>query len=448
MAGRRPTAALLAALLLALAPALAACGADDEPASTSAETTTTSTTSTTTAAGGDVPLDLVIGDALPLSGELSDFGAAGRKASGLAIDTIEDAIDETGADHKVKITHEDAGSGEDQTKAIEASQELVADGSSCIAGPWSSPDVIEVAQRVTIPAGVPLISPSASFDELTDLDDDGLVLRTVRPDSAQGAGLAAAVSDALGGAHGKTVNIGARDDVYGSGIADSFTSAWEELGGKIGATELYDTSLPDPDATAKAIVSGKPDAIVLADFPDTFSQLAPALERTGDYDPATTFVSDGLVDEGLADEAGGKAVEGLRGVGVGTPDDKPATQAYDEAFAKADPTDVARTTFDAQNFDAVILCYLGAVAAGSTDGAAIAAAIPDVTAPGGTLYTWEQLPEAVEALQAGKNIDYQGASGSINLDSAGDATAGVYDVFQFTDGKPVKIDQVYSAPTG
>ena len=448
MAVRTPAAGLLAALLLALAPILAACGGDDEAGTTTAaETTTTTSTTSTTAAGGDVPLDLVIGDALPLSGP-SEFGPAGRKAADLAIETIEDAIDETGAEHTVEITHEDSGSGEDPTKAIEAAQELVADGSSCIAGPWASPAVIEVAERVTIPAGVPLISPSASYDELTDFDDDGLVLRTVRPDSAQGAGLAAAVSDALGGARGKTVNIGARDDVYGTGIADSFTLAWQELGGKVGATELFDTELPDPDATAEAIVAGKPDAVVIADFPDTFAQLAPALERTGDYDPATTFVSDGLVDETLADEVGADAVEGLRGVGVGTPDDKPATQNYEKAFAEAEPVDVERTTFDAQNFDAVVLCYLGAVAAGSTEGPAIAAAIPDLTAPGGTLYTWEQLPEAIEALQAGKDIDYQGASGSINLDSSGDATAGVYDVFQFSDGKPVKVDQVYSAPTG
>ena len=174
----------------------------------------------------------------------------------------------------------------------------------------------------------------------------------------------------------------------------------------------------------------------------------PRSRRPVDYDPAKTFVSDGLVDETLAAQAGADAVEGLRGVGVGTPDDKPATQAYDKAFADADPAGVERSTFDAQNFDAVVLCYLGAVAAGSTDGAAIAAAIPDLTAPGGRLYTWEQLPQAIEALQKGEDIDYQGASGSINMDEAGDATAGVYDIFEFEDGRPAKIDQVYALPSG
>ena len=46
-------------------------------------------------------------------------------------------------------------------------------------------------------------------------------------------------------------------------------------------------------------------------------------------------------------------------------------------------------------------------------------------------YTWEQLPEAIKALQDGQDIDYQGASGAIDMDDAGDATAGVYDIYTF-----------------
>jgi branched-chain amino acid transport system substrate-binding protein len=54
-----------------------------------------------------------------------------------------------------------------------------------------------------------------------------------------------------------------------------------------------------------------------------------------------------------------------------------------------------------------------------------------VSAPPGTPYSWEQLPEAIKALKDGQDIDYQGASGSIDMDDAGDATAGVYDIYQF-----------------
>ena len=59
----------------------------------------------------------------------------------------------------------------------------------------------------------------------------------------------------------------------------------------------------------------------------------------------------------------------------------------------------------------MILCYLAAVAAGSTDGEEMAAELQDVSGPGGDKYTFEQLPDAIKALQNGDDIDYEGASG-------------------------------------
>ncbi len=127
-------------------------------------------------------------------------------------------------------------------------------------------------------------------------------------------------------------------------------------------------------------------------------------------------------------------VEGMRGTAPGSPDKGQAATAFDSLYRSSAPTDVGRQTFDAQNFDAVILCYLAAVAAGSTDGKDMANKLVGVTAPPGTKYTWQQLPDAIRALEDGKDIDYQGASGAIDMNSDGDATAGVYDIYQFKGG--------------
>jgi hypothetical protein len=164
---------------------------------------------------------------------------------------------------------------------------------SCLAGPWTNEDVVAVAQKVAIPDSVLLISPSATGDELTDLDDDRLVNRTV--------------------------------------TAESF------------------------------------------------------------------------------DEQG--------------PAESDAAAAFDQRFAQSDPKDIGRGPYDAQNFDAVILCYLAAVAAGSTDGADMAETLGDVSGPPGDEFTWEQLPDAVDTLEDGDDIDYVGASGEIDLDKVGDPTA-------------------------
>jgi branched-chain amino acid transport system substrate-binding protein len=420
----------VAGSVAALSLGVAACGDDDE-------------STTDSGGGGEASLDLVIGDSVPLSGDLADFGPPGEKAADLAADTINDAIAEAGVDHTVEVVHEDNGGGADPQAAVQAARKLAtSDGASCIAGAWASADTIPTAESVAIPEEVTLVSPASTSDEITALEDDGLVNRTAPPDSFQGPTLATYVSDQLGGAEGKTVNIGARNDAYGNGLAETFSAAWEEMGGEIGATEIYDTKLPNYDTEASAIVGGNPDGIVIIDFPETYNKVGPALARTGDFDPAKAFVTDGLISGDLAEGAGEDAVEGLRGTAPGVPDDDPSAKAFDEAYADYEPKNVERMTFDAQNFDAVVLCYLAAVAAGSTEGADIAETIRDVSAPGGDQYSWEELPEAIEALQNGDDIDYQGASGAIDMNESGDATAGVYDIYEFKNGAPEAVDEV------
>ena len=89
-----------------------------------------------------------------------------------------------------------------------------------------------------------------------------------------------------------------------------------------------------------------------------------------------------------------------------------------------------------------MLCYLAAVAAGSTEGPEMAEQLQEISGPRGQQYTFEELPQAIEALQNGEDIDYQGASGPIDLDEDGNPTAGVYDLYEFRDGAPEAVDEV------
>jgi ABC-type branched-subunit amino acid transport system substrate-binding protein len=419
----------LAVAVVGLALGLAACGGDDD------------------GDGGEAQLDLVIGDSVPLSGDLADFGPPGEKAADIAIDQINQAIEEAGVDHTVEIVHEDNSGGSDPQAAVQAARKLVeSDGASCIAGAWASADTIPTAESVAIPEQVLLISPASTSDEITGLEDDGLVNRTSPPDSYQGPTLSKyLVEEALGGAEGNTVNVGARNDAYGTGLADSFSEAWEAAGGTIGERVDYDIKLPNYDTEAEQLVSGNPDGLIIVDFPETYNKVGPSLVRAG-FDPESTFVTDGLISSDLAEGAGEDAVEGLQGTAPGVPDGDPSEEAFDALFTEAEPKDVERQTFDAQNFDAVILCYLAAVAAGSTEGADMAAEVQDISGPPGDAYTFEQLPDAIEALQNGDDIDYQGASGPIDMDEAGDATAGVYDLYEFRNGVPEPVDEIEVTP--
>ncbi|HEX2467458.1 MAG TPA: ABC transporter substrate-binding protein [Solirubrobacterales bacterium] len=417
---------LFALAFAALSLVIVACGDDDDDG------------------GGETSLELTIGDSVPLSGDLADFGPPGDKAAQVAVDeVITPAIEEAGVDHTVNLVTEDNCGGADQQCAVQAARKMVeSDGASCIAGAWASADTIPTAESVAIPEQVVLISPASTSDEITGLDDDGLVSRTSPPDSFQGPTLSEfLVEKALGKAEGSTVNVGARNDAYGTGLADTFSAAWEAAGGQVGEEVVYDVKLPTYDTEAEQLVGGNPDGLVIVDFPETYNKVGPALVRAG-FDPKTTFVTDGLISGDLAEGAGADAVNGLRGTAPGVPDGDPSEEAFNQLYEAAEPADVERQTFDAQNFDAVMLCYLAAVAAGSTEGADMAEHVVDISAPGGTEYTFEELPDAIEALQNGDDIDYQGASGPIDMDENGDATAGVYDIYEFTDGVPEPTDEI------
>jgi branched-chain amino acid transport system substrate-binding protein len=397
--------------------------------------------------GGSTSLDLTIGDSVPLSGALSPFGPSGDKAAQVAVDQINDAIDKSGADHTVNLVTEDNCGSDDPQCAVQAARKMVgSDGASCIAGAWASSDTIPTAESVAIPEGVLLISPASTSDEITGLEDDGLVNRTAPPDAFQGPTLSKyLVEKALGGAEGNTINVGARNDSYGTGLDDTFSAAWEDAGGQIGEDVVYDTKLPNYDTEAEKIVSGNPDGIVIIDFPETYAKVGPALVRAG-FDPSKGFVTDGLVNGDLAKLAGADAVNGLKGTTPGVPDDDASTQAFSKVYAQSDPKDVEEASYAAQNFDATILCYLSAVSAGSTDGQDMADKVVEVSGPPGTQYTWEQLPDAIDALENGDDIDYQGASGPIDLDDNGDATAGVYDIYEFKNDELTAIDEIDVTP--
>jgi branched-chain amino acid transport system substrate-binding protein len=203
---------------------------------------------------------------------------------------------------------------------------------------------------------------------------------------------------------------------------------------------VYDPEQPSYNSEAQRIVSGNPDGWVIIDFPETFAKVGPALVRTGDFDASKAFITDGLASSSLPKDVGREATEGMRGTAPGSPDSGAASEAFDKLYTDAGGP--PRQTFDAQNFDATILCYLAAVAAGSTDGKDMAAELIDVSGPGGDKFTYEQLPEAIDALENGDDIDYEGVSGPVNLNEQGDPTAGVYDILRFKDGKLEPFDEL------
>ncbi len=411
---RRLYPALLVSALLALPLGVAACG-DDEADS---------------GGGGDASFDLQVGHNAPQTGGLSAFGPAGEKAGDLAIQEAQKALEGT------DITVEDMATEDSQTlpqPAQQAAEKMISDGATCMVGPWDSSSTVPVGRSVAARQQVPLISPSATSPELSELPDDGYVFRTAPSDALQGIVIADVVEEALG--TDAVISVAARNDPYGEGIADSFTAAWEERGGTVtdSSPVLYDLELSSYNSEAQEIVADSPDGYVIIDFEEPYNAMGAALARTGDFDPTTMFTADGLAfEDGIPSSIPPDSLYSAQGTRPATASDSDAAKEFDKLFTSSSG-EKKRNSFDAQTFDAAMLCVLAAVAAGSSEGPDIAEQIAEVSGPPGDQYDYTQLADAIEALQAGDDIDYEGVSGPTDLDENGDPTIGFYEIYSYDD---------------
>jgi ABC-type branched-subunit amino acid transport system substrate-binding protein len=385
-------------------------------------------------AGGRHKLDLKIGDLVPLSGVEQPFGATGQKAVNLAVGQIRKAIDDTGSDHTVTVVHQNYRS--DSRLALDYAGRMVRSGTTCFVGPWSNGAAAPVANAIAVPKKTIEISPGASSGGLEKLLIGGYLSRTIPPSRLQGEALATTIADALGGAKDKKVSIGALKTVDGEELVATFSKAWEKLGGKVAARVIYEQNLPDYKKQAEELVAPKPDAYAFFDYQDTYLKIATELIKTHKWKPNRAFATDSLAVSSLG-QSGGATVEGLRGVAPSWPRFGDEAKAFARLWL-AGPPPKYRQPYDPQAFDAAMLCYLSAVAAGSTKGSQMRNWVRKVSSPPGKKYTWRQLTEAIRALEGGNEIDYDGASGPLDMlpldtDKPGNPTKAFYDSYRFVN---------------
>ena len=371
---------------------------------------------------GEAPeFDMKVGVLMSFSGAAANAGPPWDKAARIGVDTVNAAIEEAGLSDKLSVTAVTEDDGSTNATASEATTKLIkVDDASVILGPCCSGVTVAIATAITIPEGVPVLTIGTS-PTITALEDDGTVFRTVPSDSLQGEVLAQAVFDALG--DGAVVNIGARNDAYGTGLSSTFTPAFEALGGSVGKQVLWNPDATTFDTEAQELVSGDPDGWVFFEFTGTWPQIQPALERTGEWDPALSFGGD-TFNKQQTTPAGMRGTIATVEGGTGFPFFK---AIWDEGTEAGDGIEYFGS-IEPQAFDNVILSFLAALNGGSADPAVVAENLP-LVANGGTQYGPDQLAEAIAAVIAGEDIDYIGATGPADFDENGDTTVALFDVW-------------------
>ena len=109
--------------------------------------------------------------------------------------------------------------------------------------------------------------------------------------------LAQAVIDAFG--KGSTINVGARNDAFGTALKQLFVSEFTKLGGKVGVNVSWNPDQANFDTEMGQLVGGSPKGWVIIDFPETFQKYVASLVRTGKWDATRTFMTESLSLLGL-----------------------------------------------------------------------------------------------------------------------------------------------------
>lgn len=380
------------------------------------------------AAQDDFTLTLEYGVLVGLTGDAAASGQAWNQAVVLGLDYLNTKLADAGLGDRLSAVLADSQDSEGNAqRGVEAATKLVTvDQVQVIIGDLFSAVTSAAAQAVVIPNSV-LMFTGGTNPALTELNGDGptLLWQPVAADDLQGRVLAQLMAEALGA--DSTVNVAVRNDAYGTGLGDIFRQAWEAGGGSIGQYLTINPDQPTFDTEAQQLASGEPAGWLIIDFCPQFGTLAGPLTRTGTWDSARTFGGDTLyncgdqVPEGST--LGMRTVQANASAGSSFPD-------YQELFETEGDPNIDFQAFTAEAFDSVFIPFLAAVAAQSNDPVAISEQVAAVTNPPGDAYTFLEIDRAVQALLAGEDIHFNGATGPLLFDERGRVTATAYDVWQ------------------
>lgn len=343
-----------------------------------------------------------------------------EQAARLAIAEINAAGGVNGKQLALKVAYDN---NNDPVAGVAGAHRLVDSGIIALIGANASRVTIPVAEQVTIPAGLALVSPGSTSPLISALADNDTVYRIPPSDALQGRLLAELVWG-----EGRTqVAIFAQNEPYGQGLRGAFSTRFLELGGTLQA----DVTFP-PDQTSgftsqinSLYSSGTPGGLMLFAFSVASSNLLREIVSEKGSLPVLYGV-DANMSIDMATNAPAQVV-GMRGTTPSSAVSSPAYQRFRQAFESA--TGAALSPNRENAYDAVYMIALALVQAGQNSSAAVVANLrgvsrPDTVSP--VVILPQEFAAARAAIAAGADIDYQGASGPVDFDAQGDPAAATY----------------------
>ena len=324
----------------------------------------------------------------------------------------------------------------DVTAAVDAATRLVeVENVLAIVGPLCSGAAIAIYKNVTIPAGITVVSPSATSPEITSLDDGDLVFRTSPSDVYQGSIMARLIlSKGI-----KQIAITYVNNDWGQGISAELSSAFEAAGGKVAGNMAHEEGKTDYSDVIRSLSASGVDTLVVLAYANGSGQtiLRQAVE-SGAFDQ---FVGgDGMASNTLIAAIGSDKLRGMIVTKPGAPDSTGARVFNKYSWgANLNPGGA----FVGQSYDAAFLLALAIEKNGSADRTGIARALRAVATPPGEVILPGEWGKAKALIKAGQEINYEGATGTLDFDSAGDVSGVIIEMgVNVREGSFIEFGQI------
>ncbi len=318
-----------------------------------------------------------------------------------------------------------------------------------IIGPAFSGITLDVATKVTIPAGTLLMSPSATSTAITDLQDQGLVWRTAPSDAIQAiplSGLAADLEDRIRASLGMDASekirlaVTVKGDAYGLGLANAVLGQLQFNGQAAlsaqNAPFFRRSDYPDPsdqpsyDFTGLVadLVAFTPHVVLALGTTESVTKILKGIEDSWPGANRPVYVlGDGGRDTELLPLVA--ASPSLADRIVGTVPGRTTTQfaqfasSFKGFHQNKTPGSYADTAYDAAYLLAYASVAVGKIQlTGSDFNAGLKKMVGGVKVPAGP----DGINTALNSLTAKNNIDYDGVSGPLDFDvSTGEAPADI-----------------------
>lgn len=416
---------------------LAACGGDDGEETSDATDEPTSEATEEPAAEETQAVErtcepdpavaeepLAVGALLPESGSLSFLGPPMTTGAAVAVEDINAAGGVNGAD----VVLQSADEGDANLNIVgDSATSLINQGVSAILGAAATGMSQLVYSQIT-GSCVLQISPSNTGVEVSGWETGGMYFRTAPSDVLQGEILGDVI---LQDGH-ETVGILYLDSPYGDGLSQAVTETVEAAGAEVVYNEAFSEQAENYSAEVAELAAAAPDAMVVISYDQIYS-IVPELQRSFD-DLSNLYLVDGNTKD-LSVGADGSSAGLEAGVMTGAKGTIPGQSVegseFGERLLEVTPN-LDSYTYAGEAYDAIILVALGAVQAQSSDSAAIAAEMADVSGNGGEVC--ENFADCREMIEAGEDIDYEGVSGPIEFAPNGDPQSAYIGIYEFDEG--------------